>query len=72
MQDRKQNTLQNALSKFSPTMCTLAEELSNWCEYFLKLSGFLDLFGKVFLIVFKFSLFESLLLFCNSNAKKTV
>ena len=34
-------------------MCTLVEELSNSCDYFLKLSRFPDFFGKVFLITFK-------------------
>ena len=41
------------------TTCTmssaLVEELSNCYDYFLRLSGFPDLFGKVFLITFKFS-----------------
>ena len=40
-------------------MCTLVKEISNWYDCFLRLSGFPDLFGKVFLITFKFSLFES-------------
>ena len=31
------------------------EKLSNCCDYFLSLSGFLDLSGKVFLVTFKFS-----------------
>ena len=29
-------------------MCTLVEELSNFYDYFSRLSGFPDLFGKVF------------------------
>ena len=39
-------------------MCTLVEELSNWYDYFLRLSGFPDLFSKVYLITFKFSQFD--------------
>ena len=42
-------------SKSSPTMGTLIEKLSNCCDYFLRLSGFPDLSGKVFLITFQFS-----------------
>ena len=34
-------------------MCTLVGELSDWYDYFLRLSGFSDLFGKVFLVTFK-------------------
>ena len=34
-------------------MSTLVEKLSNCCNYFLRLSGFLDLSGKVFMITFK-------------------
>ena len=48
-------TQKSALSKSSPTICTLVEELSNCHDYFLRLSRFPDLFGKVFLIAFKFS-----------------
>ena len=36
-------------------MYTLIGELYNWHNYFLRLLGFPDLFGKVFLITFKFS-----------------
>ena len=32
--NRKQNNLQNALSRSSPTMCTLVEELSNCYDHF--------------------------------------
>ena len=39
-------------------MCTLVEELSSFYNYFLRLSGFSDLFGKIFLITFKFSQFD--------------
>ena len=39
-------------------MCTLVEELYKCYDYFLRLSGFFDLFGKVLLITFKFPLFE--------------
>ena len=35
-------------------MYILVEELSSCYDYFLRLSGFPDLFGKVFLITFKF------------------
>ena len=37
------------------TMCTLVEELSNCYKNFSRLSGFPDVFDKVFLITFKFS-----------------
>ena len=37
-------------------MCTLFEEFSKCFDYFLKIAGFPDLTGKVFLIAFKFSL----------------
>ena len=40
-------------------MYALVEELINCYDYFPGLSGFPDLFGKLFLIIFKFSLFES-------------
>ena len=33
---------------------TLARELFNFCDYFLRLSGFSDFFGKVSLINLKF------------------
>ena len=36
-------------------MGTFVEELSNCCDYFLRLSGFPNLSGKVCLITFKFS-----------------
>ena len=36
-------------------MCTSDEELSNCYDYFLKVAGFLNLFGKVIMITFKFS-----------------
>ena len=39
-------------------MCTLVEELSNCYGYFWSLSGFPDLFGKIFLITFELSLFD--------------
>ena len=34
-------------------MCTLVNELSNCYGYFLRISGYIDLFGKVFLINFE-------------------
>ena len=52
------NNLQNALSKSSPTMCALVEELSKFFDCFLRLSGLPDLFAKQLLIIFKFSLFD--------------
>ena len=33
----------------------LSEELSNCYDYYSRLSGFPDLFGKIFLITFKLS-----------------
>ena len=39
----------------STAMGILVEKLSNCCNYFLRLLGFPDLYGKVFLITFKFS-----------------
>ena len=48
----------SALSKSSPITCTLVEELSNCYDYCLRLSRFPDLFGRVYLIPFKFSLFD--------------
>ena len=50
-------------------MCTLIEEFSNGYEYFLKLLGFTDLFGKVFLITFKFSQLDFSTTFCQNNKK---
>ena len=38
-----------------PTMDTLVEKISNCCDYFSRLSGFPDFFGKEFLVTFKFS-----------------
>ena len=52
-------------------MDTLVENLSNCCDYFLRLSGVPDLSGKVFLITFKFSSLDYIM-FCNSNLNKTV
>ena len=50
-----QTVNKNALTKSSPTMGTLVEEHSNYYGYFLRLSGFPDLSGKVYLITSKFS-----------------
>ena len=47
--------LQNSLTMSSQTMHTLVGERYNLCNHFLRLSGFPDLFGKVFLTTFKFS-----------------
>ena len=53
-------------------MCTLVQKLSNGSDYFLRLSRFPDLFGKVFLITFKFSFFDFSTTFsqerCNENS----
>ena len=55
-QNRKQNKLaERQLSKPLPTMCILVQGLSKCYDYFLRFSGFLGLFGKVFMITFKFS-----------------
>ena len=64
--------MQNALSKYPQTMGILVKKLSNCCHYFLRLSGFPDISGKVFLITFKFSSLDYSTMFCNSNANKTV
>ena len=40
-------------------MCKLIEELSHCPDYFKRLSVFRDLFGKIFLIIFKFSSLDS-------------
>ena len=53
-------------------MGTLVENLSNCCHYFLRLSGFPDLSGKVFLITFKFSSVDYSTMFCKSNVNETV
>ena len=60
--------MQNVLSKSLPTMDTLVEKLSNCCDYFLRVSRFPDLSGKVFLVTFKFSYVEYSTMFRNSNA----
>ena len=39
-------------------MRILVEKLSSCCDHFLRLSGFLDLSGKVLLVQFKFSLLD--------------
>ena len=46
-QNRKQNNLQYTLSKSSPTMCTLVEELSDCYDYFFRILGFPDIFGFI-------------------------
>ena len=51
------------------SMDTLVEELSNCYDTFLMLLGFPHLFGKVFLITFKFSLFESSTAFLQEQCK---
>ena len=50
---------------------TLAEQLSNCCHYFFRLSGFPDLSGKVLLITFKSSWLGYSTMFGNSNVNKT-
>ena len=54
MQNSKENILENALSKCSTNMYTLVEELCNCVDYFLRLSGFPDLFGKLILVTFPY------------------
>ena len=51
-------------------MGILVEELSNYYDYFLRCLGFPDLFGKVFLITFKFSLFDFSTTFLQEKLKK--
>ena len=53
-------------------MDTLVEKISNCCNYFSRLSGFLDLSGKVFLITFKFSQLDFSTMFRNCNVNKAV
>ena len=53
-------------------MGTLVEKLSNCYNYFLRLSGFPDLSGKVFLIPFKFSELDYSTKFRKSNVNKIV
>ena len=57
-QNYKYNNFQNALSKSLSTMCTLAGQFSNCHDRILRLSAFLDLFGKVSFIILKFSLLD--------------
>ena len=66
----KENNHYNALSKSSSSMCTLIEELSQllWL-FFFRLSGFPDLFFKVFLITFKFSFFDFSTTFLQEHCK---
>ena len=53
-------------------MDTLVEKLSKCCDYFLRLSGFPDLSGKIFLITFKYSELDCSTMFRKSNVDKTV
>ena len=48
-------TVNRTCTHIIPTMGTLAEKLSNYCDYFFRFSGFHNVSGKVFLISFKFS-----------------
>ena len=48
-------TVNRTCTHIIPTMGTLAEKHSNYCDYFFRFSGFHNLSGKVFLISFKFS-----------------
>ena len=59
------------INKTTPIMCTVVEELSNCYDYFLRLSEFPDLFGDVFLILFKFSFLDFSTILGESNANKT-
>ena len=51
-------------------MGTLVEKLSNCYNYFLRLSEFPDLSGKVFFIFYKLSKLDYSTIFQNSNEKK--
>ena len=53
-------------------MGTLVERLPSCFHYFLRLSGFLDLSGKVSLITFKFSSLDYSTIFCNSNVQQFI
>ena len=47
------------------------EQLNSY-DYVFRLSGFSDLYGKVFLITFKFSYLDFSMIFRKSNVNKTV
>ena len=51
---------------------TFVEKHSNCLEYFLRLSGFPDLSGEIFLITFKLSYLDYLTTFRKSNVNKAV
>ena len=62
-----------ALDKSLLTLCKLVEEeLSNCYDYFLRYSGFPDLFGKVFWSLLNFPNLIFQLNFCKSNQKNTI
>ena len=63
---------QSTLRKPLPTISTLVEELSNSSDYFLRLSGFPDLFSKQFLSDLNSPNLIFQLLLCKSNVNKTV
>ena len=54
-QIRKQNSLQNALRKSSPTITTFVDSFPTSMIIFLRVSGFPDVSSKVFLITFKYT-----------------
>ena len=51
---------------------TLFEELSKSYDYLLKLSGFPNLFVKLFLITLKFCYIDFWMIFSKSNVNKTI
>ena len=51
-------------------MCTLVEVFSSCYDNFLTLSKFPDLFGKVFLITFKFSFLDFSTFFSEEQCKQ--
>ena len=53
-------------------MGALVEKLSKCCDYFLMLSGYPERSAEVFLITFKFSLFDYSTIFRKNNVNKTV
>ena len=54
-----------------PQMDKKTKKLLNCCTYFLRLSGFPDLSGKVFLITFKFSELDYSTMFRKNSVNKT-
>ena len=71
-QNHKQNDLYNALSKSSPTMYTLVEELYDSYDYFWGFQDFLIYLAKRFRSLLNSPCLNLQLLFCKSNVNKTV